>query len=96
MKILFFACTLLSALLLTLPPFLCRQTGQMTDSELSSDADGFVTDAETQIPETTAYTQDFSEPTLITTVSAETESEPPQETAETEAVVVRSSPPSAT
>ena len=75
MKILFFACTLLSALLLTLPPFLYRQTEDITESEPQT-ADVFVTDAEITPAKTTAQVIETSDPLPMTTATADTETEP--------------------
>ena len=75
MKILFFACTLLSALLLTIPPFLYRQTEDITESEPQT-ADVFVTDAEITLAETTAQVIETSDPLPMTTATADTETEP--------------------
>ncbi len=86
MKILFFACTLLSALLLTLPPFLYRQTGNVTDSEPQT-VDVFVTDAETQSTETTANVIETSEPLPETTAIADTETEQCAEETESDAIM---------
>ena len=55
MRILFLVCTLLSALLLTLPPFLCRQTAGKTDigqPVVSTQADGTTICKDTSAPPT--------------------------------------------
>ena len=91
MKILFFACTLLSALLLTLPPFLYRQTEDITESEPQT-ADVFVTDAEITPAETTAQVIETSDPLPMTTATADTETEPCEEETESDAIMVSDAP----
>ena len=90
MKILFFVCTLLSALLLTLPPFLYRQTEDAADMEQPSAAD--------TVPYTITETIDRelpsaeTEPEVTEEMSASTDTEPEQtaEPVPTETAIVRS------
>ena len=91
MKILFFACTLLSALLLTLPPFLYRQTEDITESEPQT-ADVFVTDAEITPAETTAQVLETSDPLPMTTATADTETEPCAEETASDTIMVSDAP----
>ena len=91
MKILFFACTLLSALLLTLPPFLYRQTEDITESEPQT-ADVFVTDAEITLAETTAQVIETSDPLPMTTATVDTETEPCAVETESDAIMVSDAP----
>ena len=91
MKILFFACTLLSALLLTLPPVLYRQTEDITESEPQT-ADVFVTDAEITPAETTAQVIETSDPLPMTTATADTETEPCAVETESDAIMVSDAP----
>ena len=91
MKILFFACTLLSALLLTLPPFLYRQTEDITESEPQT-ADVFVTDAEITPAETTAQVIESSDPLPMTTATADTETEPCAVETESDTIMVSDAP----
>ena len=91
MKILFFACTLLSALLLTLPPFLYRQTEDITECEPKT-ADVFVTDAEITPAETTAQVIETSDPLPMTTATADTETEPCAVETESDAIMVSDAP----